>query len=211
MKHIGHICIRQATVALNTQPSPSGDRLVPTKPLNTNFSGTINPYCGLLDWSCTKRQWISMPIRDVLCPSLLPPMNDHHMIIKVTNPGKGMVCHHTSSDPTKIRPFLVRVISTIWLVLTPCLFDLKTFATKWANKSAWRHRRISPMLGLVVLVHGLSTSKLFVTYRACNSYTSHTRLGMVPPVSFTSQSLPTLTTWELFASMHPHMYFDPVV
>ena len=152
-----------------------------------------------------------MLIRDVLHPSLLPPMNGCHMVIKVMNPGEGMVCHSTSSDPTKIRPLSVRVISTIWLVLTPCLFDLKLFATKWAYKSAWRHHRISPMLGLVVLVHGLSTSKWFVTYRACNSYTSHTRLGMVPPVSFTSQNLPTLTTWELFTSMHPHMYFDPVV
>ena len=34
-----NICIRQAIMALNTQPSPSGDRPVPTKPLNTNFSG----------------------------------------------------------------------------------------------------------------------------------------------------------------------------
>ena len=125
-----------------------------------------------------------MPIRDVLHPSLLPPMNDHHMTIKVTNPGEGMVCHGTSSDPTKIRPFSVRVISTIWLVLTPCLFDLKTFATKWANKSAWRHHRISPMLGLVVLVHGLSTSKWFVTYRACNClYLSH-RTGYGPSSIF---------------------------
>ena len=152
-----------------------------------------------------------MPIRDVSHPSLLPPMNGCHMTIKVTNPGEGMVCHRTSSDPTKRRPLSVRVISTIWLVLTPCLFDLKTFATKWANKSAWRHHRISPMLGLVVLVHGLSTSKWLVTYRACNCFTSHTRLGVVSPVPLTSQNLPTLTTWELFASMHPHMYFDPVV
>ena len=152
-----------------------------------------------------------MPIRDVSQPSLLPPMNSRHMTIKVTDPGEGMVCHGTSGDPTKIRPFSVRVISTIWLVLTPCLFDPKTFATKWAYKSTLRHYRISPMLGLVVLVHGLSTSKWLFTYRACNSFTFHTRLGMILPVSLASQHLPTLTTWEFLTSMHPHMYFNPVV
>ena len=122
-----------------------------------------------------------------------------------------MVCRHTSSDPTKIRPLSVRIISTIWLVLCPCLFDLKLFATKWAFKTAWWHHRISPMLGLVVVVHGLSTSKWLFTYRACNSFTFHTRLGMIPPVSLACQHLPTLTTWELFSSVHPHMYSDPVV
>ena len=148
---------------------------------------------------------------DVLDPSLLPAMDARHMHIKITYPSEVMVGHRTPSYPTKIWPFSVRVISTIWLVLTPCLFDLKAFATKWAKKSAWRHHRIGPMLGLVVLVHGLSTSKLFATYRACNSFTSNTGLCMFSPIPSGSQHLPTLTTWELLTSVHPHMYFHPVV
>ena len=125
--------------------------------------------------------------------------------------GKGWSGHGTPSNPTKIRTLLVRIISTIWLVLTPCLFDLETFVTKWTNESAFRHHQISPMLGLVVLVHGLSTSKRLFTHRACNSFTFYTRLGMIPPVSLACQHLPTLTTWEIFSSVHPHMYPDPVV
>ena len=121
-----------------------------------------------------QRWWVIQMTHDVLDPSLLPPMDACHMHIKITYPGEGMVGHQTPSDTTKIWTFLVRVSSTIWLVLTLCLFDLKAFVTKWAYKSAWRHHRIGPMLGLVVLVHGLSTSKLFATYRACDSFTSHT-------------------------------------
>ena len=108
-----------------------------------------------------QRWWVIQMTSNVSDPSLLPPMDAHHMHIQIPHTGEGMVGHRTPSNPAIVWTFPIRVLSTIWLVLTPCLFYLKGFATKWANKPAWRNHRISPMLGLVVFMHGLSTSKLF--------------------------------------------------
>ena len=205
-----NICIRLAIMALNTQPSPNGDRPMPTKSLNTETQHHEVP---IVDHStgCVPKRSALASRSVILHPTLLPPMNSHHMVIQVANPGEGMIRRRTPSNPAKIRTLLVRIISTIWLVLTPCLFDWETFVTEWTNESTFRHHRISPTLGPVVVAHGLSTSKRLFTHRACYSLTLHARLGMVPPVTLACQHLPTLTTWELFSSVHPHMYSDPVV
>ena len=197
-------------MALNTQPSPNGDRPMPTKSLSTETQHHEVPIVDRLTGRVPKHS-TSASRSVILHLPLLPPMNSRHMVIQVANPGEGMICHRTPSNPTKIRTLSVRIISTIWLVLTPCLFDLETFVTEWTNESTFRNHRICPMLGLVVVTHGLSTSKRLFTYRACYSLTLHARLGMVPPVTLACQHLPTLTTWELFSSVHPHMYSDPLV
>ena len=60
------------------------------------------------------------------------------MHIQIPHTGEGMVSHRTPSNPAIVRTFPIRVLSTIWLVLTPCLLYLKGFATKWANKPTWK-------------------------------------------------------------------------
>ena len=142
---------------------------------------------------------------------LLPPVNGRHMMVQVTNTGEGVVSCSTPSNPTIERSLSVRVVNTIWLVLSPCFFNLEFFATKWAFETPWWHHRIGSMLSPVVVAHGLSASKRFPTHGTGHCLTLHARLGMVPPVTLACQHLPTLTTWELFSSMHPHVYHDPVV
>ena len=113
-------------MALNSRPSPRGDRPVPTKPRTSH----VQPLLWVVQLIVQQKagDWQADPQR--LHPPLLPPMNSHHMVIQVANPGEGMICCRTPSNPTKIRPLFVRIISTIWLVLTPCLFDLETFVTE---------------------------------------------------------------------------------
>ena len=67
------------------------------------------------------------------------------------------------------------------------------------------------MLGLVMLVHGLSTCEQFLTHWAFSPLTMHTRLCVLIPVTFCGQHLPTLTTWELLTPMYTHMNLYPVV
>ena len=133
-------------MALNTQPSPNGDWPMPTKSLNTETQHHEVPIVDRLTGHVPKRS-ASASRSVILHLPLLPPMNSRHMVIQVANSGEGMIRHRTPSNPTKIRTLSVRIISTIWLVLTPCLFDLETFVTEWTNESTFRHHRISPMLG----------------------------------------------------------------
>ena len=77
-----------------------------------------------------------------------------HVHTQVMNSDEGVVCHHTSYNPAIVGTFPIRVSTTIWFVLSPCLFDLKNFSTKGTNKPTWGHNRVSPMLGLVMFVHG---------------------------------------------------------
>ena len=95
------MCIRQAIMALNTQPSPNGNWPMPTKALSTENSAPRSPYCGSFNWSCTKTQRIGKPIHNITHAS-----PSTHMVIQVANLGEGMICCHTPSTPYKNKdPF----------------------------------------------------------------------------------------------------------
>ena len=158
-----------------------------------------------------QRWWVIQMTTNASGLSLLPAMDVRHMHIQIPHMGERMIGHWTPSNPAIVWTFPIRVLSTIWLVLTPCHFYLKGFPTKRANKTAWGNHRISPMLGLVVLMHGVSTSKLFLTHRACNPLTLHTQLCVLCPVPSSCQYFPTLTTWELLTPVDTHMYSHSVV
>ena len=96
-------------------------------------------------------------------------------------------------------------------MLRPCLLHLKGLRTERTDKPPRGYDRICPMLCLVVIVHGLSTGKQFLTHLAFSPLTMHTRLCVLVPIPPRGQHLPTLTTWEFLTPMHSHVNFHPMV
>ena len=131
--------------------------------------------------------------------------------IQVPHTRKGMVTHRTPYHPAEVGALLVRILTAVGLVLRPCLLHSEGFGAEWAYKPTFWHYRVSSMLSLVVLVHGLNTRKQFPAHRACSPLTMNTWLGVFSPVSSWGQHLPTLTTQEFLTPVDAHVNLCPVV
>ena len=159
-KHIGH----KYLYFLSDGPSwpwtparhPHSDRLVPTK---TSRNKCYISIVGC--WGARQPKHSGSSSRPPICldPPFLPSMGSPHVHIKVPDSREGVVNHQATYNPAKIWTLFVRIISTIRFVLRPCLLDLEGLWTIRTDKPPWGYNRISPMLGLVMLVHGLSTCK----------------------------------------------------
>ena len=104
-KHIGHkyLYSRQATMALNIQPSPNGDRPMPTK--SSQNVETQHHEVPIVDRSTdrvAKTQRISKPMRDSITPAF-PSTHEWITIwwFKVANSGEGMIC--TAVHPATLQ------------------------------------------------------------------------------------------------------------
>ena len=89
--------------------------------------------------------------------SLLPSVNVGHMQVQIPHMGESMAGHRTPCNLAIVRTLMIRVVSTVWLVFTPGLFNLKRFTTKRAHKTTLGNHRISPMFGLMVFAHTVNT------------------------------------------------------
>ena len=125
--------------------------------------------------------------------------------------GEGVVGRQTSSNPTIIRTFPVRVIWTIQFMLPPSFLNLICLPTERTNKPTLGDCSACIMLSMVVLTHQESTGILLHTDRACHLVTLHTCLCVLCPCPSGSKNLPTLTTWEFLTPMDAHMDSQSVV
>ena len=109
----------------------------------------------------------------------------------------------TAKNPTIERTLMVRVISTIWLMLHPGFMDPVHLMAKGTRIPSPGLRSFKTMLSLMVLPHTLPTGILLTTVRACNLPTLHTSLCVYPEHFPSGQNLPTLVTGEFLTPWTP--------